>query len=93
MSRSVQAVLWTVGGLTVVACLLFLAIFVKFVTKAALGYIRHKPYAATATFGVPGGLGSFIAAWFGAPIPAAMVIGLICGLALFLLIAVETGSD
>lgn len=93
MSDSVAAVLWTVGGLTVVACLLFLAIFVKFVTKAAVGYIRHKPIAATATFGVPGGLGSFIAAWFGAPIPAAMVIGLICGLAVFLLIAVEMGSD
>lgn len=87
------AVLWVLGGLIVLACLIFVAIFVKFVTKAAVDYMKKKPYMATAVFSIPGGIASFTSAWFGTGIAIAALIGLIVGLGIYLLVAVELGSD
>ena len=93
MSDQVATILWAVGGLLLIGLLVFIAIFVKFVAKAAIGYARHRPYAATIVFCVAGGLGSFITAWFGAEMLIAAVVGAIAGLATFLLVAVELGAD
>lgn len=87
------AVLWTLGGLAVLACLVFVAIVVKFVAKAAVSYVKQRPYAAAAVFAVPGGLASFLTAWFGAQIPIAMLTGAVAGLIIFLLVAMELGAD
>lgn len=86
-------VLWTLGALATVACLVFVAIFVKFVAKAAVSYARHRPYPAMALFAIPGAIGSFVTAWFGADFYIAVLVGLVAGLAVFLLVAMEMGAD
>jgi hypothetical protein len=93
MSDRVATILWAVGGLVLIGLLVFVAIFVKFVAKAAFGYARAKPYAATIVFCVAGGLSSFVTAWFGAEMLIAALVGAIAGLATFLLVAVELGAD
>jgi hypothetical protein len=93
MSDRVATILWIVGALILIGLLAFVAIFVKFVAKAAFGYARARPYAATIVFCVAGGLGSFITAWFGAQMLIAATVGAIAGLATFLLVAVELGAD
>jgi hypothetical protein len=93
MSGGLSTILWVVGALMLIGLLVFVAIFVKFVAKAAVSYAKHKPYAATIVFCVAGGIGSFITAWFGADMLIAALVGAISGLATFLLIAVELGAD
>jgi hypothetical protein len=88
-----KALLWALGGLTLIACLIFIGIFVKFVTKAAASYLRAKPFPALAIFAFPGGLASFIAAYLGAGVPSASLVGLAVGAAVLLLVAMELGSD
>jgi hypothetical protein len=93
MSDQVATILWAVGGLMLIGLLVFVAIFVKFVAKAAFGYARAKPYAATIVFCVAGGVSSFVTAWFGAEMLIAALVGAVAGLATFLLVAVELGAD
>jgi hypothetical protein len=88
-----EAVLWALGGLTLIACLVFLGIFVKFVTKATASYLRSKPYPALAIFALPGGLAAFITAYLGAGIPAGALVGLGVGAGVLLLVAMELGAD
>jgi hypothetical protein len=88
-----QAVLWALGGLALVVCLIFLAIFVKFVTKATVSYLRSKPYPALATFALPGGLAAFIASFLGTAVPVGALIGFGVGAAVLLLVAMELGAD
>ncbi|MDI1464999.1 hypothetical protein QEZ54_28920 [Catellatospora sp. KI3] len=86
-----SAVLWTLLALAVLAVLAFLGIVVKFVANAAVKYSRRKPVQAAAFFAVPGGLATFTATFFHVALVPAMVIGLVAGLAVFLLVAVELG--
>jgi hypothetical protein len=88
-----EAVLWTVGALVALTILVFVAIFVRFVGKAAVSYLKHRPYAAIAAFGIPGGIASFATSWFGGDVLIAVLVGLIAGLAVFLLLAMELGAD
>lgn len=87
-----EVVLWVVAALAVLACLVFAAIFVRFVAKAAVRYAQRRPYAAAGFFVVPGGLASFVTASLGADIAIAVVVGVVAGLAVFLLVAMELGS-
>lgn len=87
-----EVVLWVVAGLAVLACLVFAAIFVRFVAKAAVRYARRRPYAAAGFFVVPGGLASFVTASLGANLLISVLVGIITGLAVFLLVAMELGS-
>ena len=93
MSDGVSTILWAVGGLVLIGLLVFVAIFVKFVAKAAVSYAKHKPYAATAVFCVAGGLSSFVTAWFGGDMLLAALVGAIAGAATYLLVAMELGAD
>ncbi len=93
MSSGGQVVLWVVGGLTAVGVLVFLGIFLRFVAKAAVGYVRHRPYPALATFAISGGLASFITTFVGGSMLLAMAIGLVTGTAVLLLVAIELGAD
>lgn len=88
-----EAVLWALGGLTLIACLVFLGIFIKFVAKATASYLRSKPYPALAIFALPGGLASFVAGYLGAGIPGAVLIGLGVGAGVLLLVAMELGAE
>ena len=85
--------LWALGGLTLISILIFLAIFVKFVTKATASYLRSKPYPALAIFALPGGLAAFIASFLGAGIAAGALVGLGVGAGVLLLVAMELGAD
>ncbi|GAA2370957.1 hypothetical protein Cme02nite_44870 [Catellatospora methionotrophica] len=86
-----EVVLWVLLGLAALAVLAFTGIVAKFVFKAALSYSRRKPVQAAGFFAVPGGLATFVATFFGADLPLAMGIGLVTGLAVFLLVAMELG--
>ena len=88
-----QALLWGAGALTLIAVLIFLVIFVKFVTKAVFSYLRSKPYPALVIFALPGGLASFIAAYLGTGIGSAALIGLGIGAGVLVLVAMELGAD
>jgi hypothetical protein len=88
-----EVVLWTIGVATVLLCLVFAAIFVRFLTKAAVSYIKHRPKASVVIFAVPGGIASFTTTWFGGQVVIAVLIGMLAGLAVFLLIAMELGAD
>ncbi|WP_020518716.1 hypothetical protein [Catelliglobosispora koreensis] len=88
-----EVVLWTIGLAAVLLCLVFAAIFVRFLTKAAIAYIKHKPIASVIVFTIPGGIASFSAAWFTGQIVLSSLIGALAGLAVFLLIAMELGAD
>jgi hypothetical protein len=88
-----QVILWVLGGLALIGVLVFLGIFLKFVVKAAVGYVRHRPYPALATFAISGGLASFITTFVGGSLWLAMAIGLATGLAVLLLVAIELGAD
>ena len=85
--------MWALGGLTLISILIFLAIFVKFVTKATASYLRSKPYPALAIFALPGGLAAFIASFLGAGIAAGALVGLGVGAGVLLLVAMELGAD
>lgn len=87
-----EVLLWALGGVVALALLAFLAIFVKFVTKAAVSYIKHRPYPALAVFAGAGGLASFVAAFIGAPIVISLLAGLLLGTVVLLLVAMELGS-
>ncbi|MEU8077062.1 hypothetical protein AB0B31_16620 [Catellatospora citrea] len=86
-----EVVLWVLLGLAALAVLAFAGIVAKFVGKAAVSYARRKPPQAVGFFVVPGGLASFVATFFGAGLPLAMGLGMITGLAVFLLVAMELG--
>lgn len=88
-----KAVLWALGGLALIACLIFVGIFVKFVTKATASYLRSKPYPALAIFTLPGGMASFIAAYLGAGVAGGCLVGLGVGGGVLLLVAMELGAD
>lgn len=88
-----EAVLWVVGAVVVLAALAFAAIFVRFVAKAAVSYVKHRPYPALAVFTISGGLASFITTFLGGRIVLAVVVGGAAGLAVLLLVATELGAD
>lgn len=88
-----ETVLWVLGGLTLIACLVFLGIFIKFVTKATASYLRSKPYPALAIFALPGGLAAFISAYLGTSVAVGALIGLGVGGGVLLLVAMELGAD
>ncbi|WP_117210456.1 hypothetical protein [Allorhizocola rhizosphaerae] len=88
-----EVVLWVLGGLAVIGVLVFLGIFLKFVAKAAVGYVRHRPYPALATFAISGGLASFITTFVGGSLLLGVGVGLATGLAVLLLVAIELGAD
>jgi hypothetical protein len=88
-----EVVLWALGGLALLVCLIFLGIFIKFVTKATASYLRSKPYPALAIFALPGGLAAFIAGYLGTSIPVGALVGLGVGGGVLLLVAMELGAD
>ena len=88
-----EAVLWALGGLTLIACLVFLGIFIKFVAKAAVSYLRSKPYPALAIFALPGGLAAFVASYLGTGVPVGALVGLGVGGGVLLLVAMELGAE
>ncbi|GHJ49588.1 hypothetical protein Cs7R123_69300 [Catellatospora sp. TT07R-123] len=83
--------LWTLLALSALAVIGFLAIVVKFIARAAVRYSRRRPVQAAAFFTVPGGLATFTATFFDLALVPAMVIGVVAGLAVFLLVAMELG--
>lgn len=88
-----EVVLWALGGVVALACLIFLVIFIKFAAKATVSYLKHRPYPALAVFASAGGVASFIAAFIGAAFPVALLIGVGAGAAVLLLVAIELGAD
>lgn len=88
-----EVVLWVLGGVAVVSTLIFAGIFLRFVAKAAVGYVKHRPYPALATFTISGGLASFITTFVGGGLLLAMGVGALTGLAVLLLVAIELGAD
>lgn len=88
-----EVLLWVLGGVIVIGCLAFIGIFLRFVTKATVSYVRHRPYPALGAFAGCGGLATFIAAFAGARFELALIIGLVVGTAVLLLVAIELGTD
>lgn len=88
-----EAVLWVVGLVAAVLIVAFAVFLVRFVAKAAVSYVKHRPYPSLAVFTVSGGLASFITTFVGGGIRLAVVIGAGVGIAVLLLVATELGAD
>lgn len=92
MSKA-MVLLWVIGGVTALALTLFTAIFVRFIAKALVRYLKHKPVGAMTVFVVAAAPTAFFTSYLGVrPFPA-ILVGLSVGMVLLMLVAVELGSD